>query len=440
MLKRIAGWSVLVLALGGLCLFVFSGRKSSEQYFRTSTGSKITLVGVVYGTNQLVVWGKPYQRLIYRFLPMKFKGLSGVSMHTYVPYRDDVPVFWFHETASKSAAPVTSRLLDGGVPFRVLDEFGCEFEQNGSSRGGQTLENGDSISYMQIDAYDPHGKIIGLCFYDSDAKTQQLARILIPGSVMQQITATKPPLWGAVHDGDLVFQLVSLYTGLKSDPIRYANSTNSILFSEASFRVTKNDKLAYNWFPRGMRITDANGKQKRFWFGGRVSRDGTVVFNFEGVLKPADGPFKLRVEFIHETGFTPDELVTLKDVPFPSGPESLSPAMQIKAQGCTVDLEKVYGSYAARPTNDFQPSQPFLQARITPATNSMNLQLIRGVDETGTGMWPAGMSELGSGRYQFSFGPFTHAKSMTLTFAVHQSRFAEFEAMPVVVSTNAEKK
>ncbi|MDB6022797.1 MAG: hypothetical protein JWQ04_2654 [Pedosphaera sp.] len=440
MSRRILLCSLVVIALAALSLFVMRTKPQPVQSFRMTNGVVVAFLETTYGSNHTLVLGKSYQRSLYKMLPAALKPWSGataVKVATQTIPRTNTPAFWLHETFPQPNDPSLPGGHSGGyLPVRVVDEFGCEYDPNGASMGTIYAGREGDISYYQIDTPDPHGKIVGICIYDSDVKTQRLANFLIPGTALVPLPAPTQPLTLPKQDGDLTFQLTSLFAGLKSEPFGYTKMTNGISFSQAIFHITRNGAPVPNWFPENLKVTDAHDKVISIRALSQGFRGGDNVLNFEPALDPAVGPFKLRVDFVHHTGFSPDELVTLKNVPFPTGSESLAPQMEVELPGRQLLVENIYAARAPRPISSVQPSQPVMEARLTPATNSVHLQLIRAVNEAGTEMPCWSTDRTGKGEYYFAFDPGVRASSMTLTFAVHQSRFAEFEATPILVSTN----
>lgn len=447
MLKRIAGWGLVVLLLAGLCMFVFRTKQPKTNSFRAADGSVISLIAVAYGSNSTCVWGKPYQRALYKHLPARWKGYSGVSIFSTPIFLTNVPIFWFHESSptnplSPAQTPLLTVYASWPEPtLRLVDEFGCECDKNSSSGGWAGITTGfygsaERISHYQLGAGDPHGKICGVCVYDNGEKDKRVATFLLPGAALLPLPTVKQPVAAPVKVGDMTFELTSLLTGLKSEPFAYSKMTNGVLYSEADFHITKNGAPAPNWMPVNIRAVNAKGKRVTYTSRSRGMKEREKIYNFASDLNPADGPFKLQAEFQHWSGFSSNELVTFKDVPFPAEGQSVTLKMEMETQGQRVILDAIYSVTDGNPTNAFQSDHPFIMARIAPTTNSFHLLLLAASDENGAEISLRGMSGPDKGAYQFGLDPKAKTGSITLTFALHQSRFAEFEAVPVVVSTN----
>jgi hypothetical protein len=435
MIKRIIAGLLLIGALTALCVFVFSNKSEPPQSIQLSDGTIWTFLGVTHGTNHSMAWGKPYQRSLYKLLPAKLKGWSKASVYTFTTSNTNEPVFWLHE-----AGPVTN----AGYPaMRLLDEYGCELDQNGWSMGMSYTPPGspyikESISHYQFGVSYPSGRIIGFCIYDSDAKTHRVGRFLIPGSLQASPPEIQQPLSAPKQDGELTIQLLSLATGLKSVPWQYFMLTNGGLFSQARFRVTKNGRPDTAWFPANIKAIDRRGQAIRFGTHALAHKDGDAVFNFEGLLDPANGPFHLQVEFMHRSDYSPEELVTLKGVPFPSMGNSIELRQKAEAQGEEIILERAIGAFPEEVIDtSAQAGTTFFELTMQPPTNAIHVDLIKALDEQGNRLSVNYARVLGKGKYRYGSPPGTKAKSIDLTFAMHKSRFVEFEATPVLFSTNA---
>ena len=438
MFKRIL-LCVAVVAVAAALLAIFLQKSPMVQTFKKPDGTVVTFIDVSYGTNQTIVQGPSFSQWLYKVLPKPVKSWSGASVLKYATTQTNVPTFWVLETKPKrddgpqAGSPPLEQFL------RVVDEYGCEYDPEGWNMGTSSEDGHRSISRYAIDAGDPHGKIVGLCFYDSPEKKKQLGRLTIPGTTITNIAEPEQPVAAAQQDGEFMFQLMSLTTGLKSTPYTYGVPKQKV-FTQAILKIANNGVPVPNWFPVSVSVTDRHGKKTAIQRQGHGEKNGNAAFDFEGALDPAAGPFKLRFEFTHWEGFAPEELVTIKDVPFAAKSEILSPRLNIRAKGRQLLLEKIYGAYSERPYDSFQTIQPLIQLRLEPEGGPTHVLLMRAVDEEGKEIGRWGGGAMGDGKYCFSFAPTSKAKTMTLTFAVYESRFAEFEAMPVVFRTDGTTK
>ena len=144
----------------------------------------------------------------------------------------------------------------------------------------------------------------------------------------------------------------------------------------------------------------------------------------------------MRLEFTHETGFSPDELAVMQDVPFPAARETNNVGREIEFQGRKVVVEQTYGSGAEPPSNLWFQKEPYVTVGLTPRDSSLHFRLIEARTESGkdlnSGVYGGGIN----GNYCFELQDFTNAQTLKLTFAMHRSRFVEFRANSSWYPTN----
>lgn len=439
----------VVAALAVLACVCLRTEPVRPQSFRMTNGVEVTLMAATNDTNQTIVLGKPYQRALYRLLPAKWKLWSGAKEYKTssfsAPQTMD-PTFWLLESSpdlSPHLRALVGSSFSSGIsvstayfPVHVLDEFGVEYGPNGSSMGTVHIGPNEELSYYQINAPDPHGKIVGLCIYDPDARSSRLATFMIPGWTNGAFSAMPHPPPLLQRDGDLEIQMISLLTGLWARPLAYTRMTNEIPFSQMTFRLKKDGVPVFNWTTKSIKITDAHGGEIPVRSTASGIRGTDRIFNFEGKLDPANGPFKLRMGFTHYTGFASNELVTVRDVPFPDGSESREPMIETEVLGKKLMVKNIYATNAPRPVHFFQSNQVVMRIEVLPMTAGDNVQLVAVEDEQGREVLHGNVGAAAKGDIYFGFQPYARAKSMKLTFAVHKSRSVEFEAMPVMVATN----
>jgi hypothetical protein len=422
-----------VVALGVLVLFLAVQPTSQPvQSFKLPNGSEVTLVDVTYGTNG-ILWGKPYQKTLYRLLPERFKSYSGCirvtsGISTSVTNN---PVFWIYNPKP--------HLGTDNFGIRLLDEYGWEFDPNGYAMGSQYIPNGGSLHHYTVEAMTPRGKMAGFVFYDdSQTKTNRLGAFLLPGRTKPETPAASSTVLQTKQDGDMTFQLVSLQTGFNSVPPSYGPPPrNGSIFSRAVFRVMRDGRPDTSWILGLVNITGP--------VGGPSSptravayRGDEIACNFYGKLDPPSGPWKLRVDFRRERDYPDDAIAEFRNVPFPGTGEVTEPGLSTNLQGETVTLVKMYGSGSERPasTPAWFAGRPFVELVMNPETSTTHFRWLSAVDEVGNNSSYSFSTGTG-GRYFGIFQQTTVPKTVTIKFAVYRSRDMEFEAPAELWSTNS---
>ena len=172
MFKRKLLWvAVAVVVVAAALTAIFMQRPPMAQTFKRPDGTVVELIDVTYGTTQTIIQGPSFKRWLYQVLPRRVKSWSGASVLKYATTQTNVPTFWVLETKPKmDDGPQAGSTSSLEQFLRVVDEYGCEYDPEGWNMGTSSEDRYRSISRYAIDAGDPHGKIVGLCFYDSRGK------------------------------------------------------------------------------------------------------------------------------------------------------------------------------------------------------------------------------------------------------------------------------
>ena len=139
--------------------------------------------------------------------------------------------------------------------------------------------------------------------------------------------------------------------------------------SQAIFRISRDGQPLPQWNPySSLGLTSRSGLvvYPRYQSWGR--RDGNLVLNFEGTLDPAQGPWKLRLELIHETDFSSNELVSLPGVALPAAGLTNQIGLQTNFLGKTILVERANGASNVPPASvsGHFGQQPFLEVFSQP--------------------------------------------------------------------------
>jgi hypothetical protein len=306
MLKRVIGTAIVVAVLTALWMVLFTAKPAPVQTFHLADGSLVSLAAVTYGSNQTIVFGKPWQKALYKVLPAGMKHRAKVSAHKFTTTMTETPTFWFFLTNAPAYLWV-----------QPIDEFGCEIE--GPESYAMSLANvtpngvtgGGYVFRYQFQGALPNGKIVGLAMYDPVAKTRKLATILAPGATFVSIPESKFPDARKQAEG-LTFELKEFVTRLPCVPFLLNGAlTRTNVFTQAVFQVTKDGQPDPGWAVPSLIpiIRDARGEQLllavRKQCAGR--KEGDPFLNIDGILDPARGPYKITIEFKREGTTIPVE-------------------------------------------------------------------------------------------------------------------------------------
>jgi hypothetical protein len=252
----------------------------------------------------------------------------------------------------------------------------------------------------------------------------------------QKTTPWKAAPWPVtVRDGDLEFTLRSLWVGLawhgedwklraQKDPLQRV--------TRGTFRVTKAGEVQTNWNAYHVReIRDATGN----WSHGdgfvSAIRHGETMNQFGQLPLPVDEPWRMTVEFSRLSGFSPEELHTIKGFVMPKeGQPRLVVTNAIGKQRFIVQWEQPWldkSPYQVRAWVEPEPRGPALALIRTNV--SYKLTLVRATDDRGR---DAEIKNHGGGVAT------THdivkllpdATTVDLVYAYHPSRLITFQVKP----------
>jgi hypothetical protein len=434
MLRKLLPALLIVAALAALAWLLLAHEPPPAQSFKVR-GVTVSLLPVTYGPTNTFVIGTPFRRMLYRNLPGPLKHFAGCTVATTLSWFTNSPVFWV-QLKKPAFWDENSPYL--GLRSRLVDEYGTEYEDYATfGEGGFSVSRDIDVRYFDAALDSPHGRPIGMAFYDPTNSQQELGRLFIPGAKPLLLPESKPAAPQAQQTNGLSFQLTSVTTGLHAMPDQMVSNTNNPFFTQAVFHISRNGAPAPEWFPEVIRVTNPQEARRPQWNHAGGRRGGDCVYNFEGLLDPGAGPWSFEVDFTHQSDFAPDELITIPHVPFPAAGGTTEPNLSAQVQGVTVSVVRLYGVGAQGPRTGFAPNQPFVEATVSPTGRGIHLQLVGAVDEQGRNVNYGSYSPQGHGHCCFSFQGNTKARSVDLTFAVHHSIFVTFAVNPSVFDTNA---
>ncbi len=238
----------------------------------------------------------------------------------------------------------------------------------------------------------------------------------------------------AVKEGDLEFTLTSLWLGVdrpRDDwtlrPLREPMQRTT----RATFRVTKGGKLQTNWNAYHVReIRDATGNWSHGDSFNSTIREGETMNQFGQLPPPADDTWRMTVEFSRVSGFSADELHTVKGLIMPKeGQWGSSVTNTVGQQRLIVQWEQPWldkSPYQIRARFEPEPRGPAL-ALIRSARH--RLTLVRATDDRGRAVAFKNHGGGSSSTHEIlKLEP--DATSVDFVFAHHQSRLVTFEAKP----------
>jgi hypothetical protein len=406
-------------------------RTSPERTGTLAGGRVVTLEAVTYGTEHRFVHGPALARVLAPILPPNWRKRLGVEVITRQTDQPSLRVWvkWRGGDANQR------ELVDASV----FDEYGIESEPvrsdttlyiteppRGAIRSWQFLNwpRRDRIVVLRLyargNAYDP----------------LRLAEFRFKNPAGRSYPEWKAPvLPSQENDGGWEFSLTRLTAG-EAVPDRLKPQRGWIApWNRAAFSVSRDGQASDSWIVPSLTLRDATGN---FIAADAVSTNigGRLEAGFSAALWASENTWRLNVEFSRRRDFAPEEMVSANAVPIPEPGGQTPVNTQWGVQGATLSLKTIE---RARPQiGGFRGINPNTEVRLVliPA-EAKRLTLVKAVDDQGRDIPHLRGYTNPPGSYSFRLEVPREARTVDLTFAVHESRFVEFLAKPGHAGTNA---
>ena len=314
------------------------------------------------------------------------------------------PILMLCDEDGHAAAPVSRAAMSGGVDDEALEAWSFPVWPRRSRV--LTLR-----IYGQTNSTDAPW-LVGDCGFRNPA----------PGDAYP--TWRSEPLPITKQAGNLSFSLTEFLVGVDGRSSHEARPSGdpTEAWVSAVFRVTQAGVPTDEWVPAGIVTMDATGNrlQNVAW---NIERGPQRVYYRWG-LWPGEAAWKLQVEFSRRSGFAPGQLWTVKGLSLTETNLSGNKEYQTVLQGITVRLQ------ALSPARSPDGSRT-LHMALSPRSDDRGLSLVEGTDDQGRPV-SSGSVALSGGGQLFNLTVAPDAKSLNLTFALHESHVIEFTVKPEV--------
>jgi hypothetical protein len=299
---KILLWSVVSILVIGIALGAFWWSRR-PQIILLDNGTKLTLVGVTYGKHHV----PPSAKKVAGARRVR----SGMAFNT----PENSLVIWIRQEHPANQWPQYQVFL--------YDKAGSACVGNSGTRnwgGGGTNE----IIAVQFDSFPRRqGRIIlriqeyiqneGQVLNEKHFVVSNPARGPFPVWAAEPLPATKT-------DDDFSATLTKLEFGADANFNRDQDNPDDAINKgvEAVFHLQQNGTNAVNWAPSGITTSDATGNHQGAGCNSHWDGDDLVA-DYQWGLWANEPAWKLRVEFVKQSGFRDDELLTVTNVPFQPG-------------------------------------------------------------------------------------------------------------------------
>ncbi|HKS37661.1 MAG TPA: hypothetical protein VJW76_10760 [Verrucomicrobiae bacterium] len=328
---------VLITAFVGVALLIVFVVMVTErtQSVRLSNGTELSFVAMTRGPTNMCFPGGLWERLKYRLLPAKGIGSGRFHIAPVAPLVDvahyvedgrlafpNKAVVWIRHRGGTNAAPLP---VEEGKTFydlraTIADEKGEEWEMRPTEMPVRTSSQNilNDISRWRFPAFPRRGRVLTFRIYARNSSDQwdTLAEFK-----MRNPTPGPYPVWQPMTlpatrtSGDLEVSLVELLSGIKT--IQWLPGQRP--FTTARFKVEHNGRPTEAWLPDRMEATDATGNEAEFPIINYAATNGVISYDAQGTSLSPSEVWRLRMRFLRQKDFAPDQMWTSPDLPVGNG-------------------------------------------------------------------------------------------------------------------------
>jgi|GEM_PF-3090779 len=417
----------LVLLAGGAWLALRDDGSANPRLV-LSDGSVLIFRGTTYGTNhQFAAPG--WRGIVGLVLPNRLKGrLGGASISTPTPSL----TIWVERRGASGGWLNLSYVLGSGTNFAQAHSTHSTSSSGG--RGGAIIEGHGFAAFPRRE------RNITLRLYDRGQGGKYWDNPHFAGEITFRNPApftgphwTPEPLPATKRVGDFDVTLKDVFANAdwgRRRPLDGAtNPANLSVFARLHF--SRDGRKLEEWSSPKVELSDATGNKlaSSSWTGWWQDKD--YELQFQGTLWPDEQAWRMRFELSRTTNFTSAELFTFRGIPVGGTSLTNNAAFRTNLQGATVTIESVSSRPQYRATYE-------LFVRVRPDRPDYRLSLVAAQDDAGRAIRQQGAS-WGSGEYKYSINVHTNARTLDVTVALHQSRYAEFLAAPRLLPLRSAK-
>jgi hypothetical protein len=424
---------LLSLLVAGALLHFRGFNSKAQDTIVLSDGSTLQIRDVTYGTNH--VYGTTWARIVWNLPPaVRFSFLTRAVGDIYQLQTAQPELrIWFDFKFPGTNTGPTSGFAWCGASFATENEFTAGQEQS--------FIPTTSISSAGFTAWPRRTRMLNLFVSEKVSHGQgRVSKIALKNPSYQEWPQWQPEgLPATKNAGDLEVTLVRFGTGLSASSVIHGDRGMTITsyelrkageenhsFCEVAFR--QNSSPASAWQLTAATLTDATGNSLP---SSSMGWSDNNQITFSPSLWPDESAWKLRCEVKRTKGFTTNELFTFKSVPLPALNETNGSYLTTNFHGIAVTMTRLFHN---PPVNrDGRPRQD---------DNSWSLMLTNSLPRPGVYLdlisieaegkvLQTGRASRGNINQSYMVDAFPEsAKTVDITFAVHQSRTVEFLVSP----------
>jgi hypothetical protein len=432
-MKRIFLWSVALLLLMALItIAVCFGVRS--QVITLKDGTKLTFVGVTYGTHHV------------------FKGILGRG-RTSLNTSNETAVVWIEAQHKGNGYSWQNYQVYVYDP----DNTACVATWQSTSKH---IKAGADVQAFTLNAYPRRdSKMILRVGSWGNGGGMKIAKgeFVIPNPGPRSFTEWTPdPIPDTQSDGDLSVTLTKCQLGGRG--VMFNSDGNSSSKDpmhrgvELAFHCEQNGTVATNWHPVSVETSDATGNKTGMssWSNYQHDTNDDPMITYQWGLWPNEPAWKLRVEMSRTSGFTDEEMWGVTNVPIHKGSwqnlwnnQGNRFGRMDKSQTNSAIAIGTIGKYSVSvfpaiqitDQNWGQGHPGGVRVVVDPEVAPGYRLSIVVSNERGRNLQTWGPNG-GGNSYISQIQDLGSSKSLNLTIAIHKSRYLEYTVKPEIASTD----
>jgi hypothetical protein len=423
-MKKIIIWSIVSLLIAAMAVDAYLWL-NKPQIIKLADGTKLTLLGVTYGKHHVAP---------------KIKAANGRARSAggaRIDSTNNTIVVWIDAETKPNQYPNYQLLVYDKANTACVSAWARAQSQN---------VNGSMIMGFMLDAYPRwDGKMI-LRVLSQGNGGQRLAKENFVISNPARVSVAKwaaEPLPDTQSDGDLNVTLTRFNYGAPGFNFGGGSTKNNDPMNKAvlaAFQAEQKGVTATNWEPIRIETSDAAGNQAQLRSWSNTRQNGELVMTYQWGLWPDESPWKLRVEFSKQSGFTDDESWTVQNLP-------VSPGSQQEMWNYNNQNSRTKPAFAETTLNGIHlkifPAIQFtnqfggngdkpggFRVHADQPLDGMQLRIVKAASDQGRDLQSYNGSSWGGNDRQFQMQNMRNTQTMTVTLALVKSRFVEFTVKP----------
>jgi hypothetical protein len=377
---------------------------------RLPDGTMLVVEAVTYGGEHRFSWGNRLQRLLVKAPPGPWERFAGdVISHDTSP---NSLVLWLGVPLSAARWRITTRDAEGR---RYADVWGSSSWRSGDNTiypwVVEAFPRREPVVRFRVEARIADG--------EPDEEWRQLAEFTVanpdPGP---HPVWTPEPLPQTRQAGDLAVTLAELVRSEEGE-------------TDGTLRITAGGRPA-SWTARAIEATDATGSRFPLFTPGE---DAPGILRLWGSLGSVDEAYRLRVELVRTSGYSAQELWTLRGVELPEPGLNTPSRTLMTPGGVTIEFLGIVTPEVEAPSGKSErrgKTQYAARFSIPPLPEGTHFTFVGASDDQGgsASSWEFPLSPTRGAVADYHFKPRPGAKRVDLTVAVHRNRYVEFLAKP----------